>query len=376
MKAIVNGKIYQNEHFTDGKVLLFDEKIRGIIGSEEIPDEAQIIDAKGKYVVPGFIDVHIHGYAGVDTMDGEISALETISENIVKNGVCAYLPTTMTMEMETIRKALKSIRHFMEIQKKGAVALGAHLEGPFINVKYKGAQKGECIIAPNAKLVEEFQDVIKVITIAPEVEGALDMIEKYSDKICFSIGHTGATAGQAVKGFKVGAKSVTHLFNAMTGIHHREVGVAVAALSGDNYCELIADNIHVNPMLYPLVKKAKGTQKVLLITDCIRAGGLNEGVYSLGGQRVTVKDGVCRLDSGTIAGSVLKLNQGLKNFVEATDTTLEEAVKIVSTNQAKYLSVLDNYGTLDKGKEANIVLLDENIKISKTIVKGEIEYEI
>lgn len=378
MKAIVNGKVYYESRFQDGLVLVYDERIKEIKRLDEVDLSIcdEVIDAGDNYVVPAFIDVHIHGYNGVDTMDGDSECVKIISKGITANGVGAFLPTTMTMDKPSIEKALDNVIKTKEEQVSGATILGVHLEGPFISAKYKGAQPEEFIVNPDFELMEKYKDIIKVVTIAPEAEGALEMIKKYSDTICFSLGHSAADAYQANDGFDAGAKSVTHLFNAMTGIHHRNVGLAAAALVGDNYVELIADNKHVNPMLFPLIKKAKGIEKVLLITDCMMAGGLKEGVYSLGGQKVTVKEGVCRLDDGTIAGSILKLRDGLKNFIKANDSTLEECITAVTLNQAKYLSVENDYGTLDVGKYSNIVLLNKELDVVKTIVKGVIEYEI
>ncbi len=378
MKAIINGKVYYDGKFNEDVVLVFDEIIKSVKNKAEVDlDEfEEIIDADCNYVVPGFIDVHIHGYDGVDTMDGDSECVKKISEGITSNGVTAFLPTTMTMDYDSIIRALDNVIKTKEEQTKGATILGVHLEGPFISKKYKGAQPEEFIVAPDFELVEKYKDILKVITIAPEADGALEMIEKYGDKICFSLGHSAATGEQAKAGFEKGAKSVTHLFNAMTGVHHRNVGLAAVALGGENYCELIADNKHVSPMLYPLVKKAKSLDKVLLITDCMMAGGLKEGVYSLGGQKVTVKDGICRLDDGTIAGSILKLKDGLKNFIEGSNSTLEESIKLVTENQAKYLKIDDKYGTLDVGKYSNIVLLNKDLDVIKTIVKGATQYEI
>ncbi len=378
MKVIINGKVYFEEKFHDGLAVIFDEKIKEVrkADSLDLNDFDEVINAEGNYVLPAFIDVHIHGYEGVDTMDADSECVKKISKGITANGVGAYLPTTMTMDKESIVKALDNVIKTKEEQTEGAVILGVHLEGPFISPKYKGAQPEEYIVAPDFDLVEKYQDLIKVMTIAPEAEGAIEMIKKYSDKICFSLGHSSAMAEESILGFEAGAKSVTHLFNAMTGIHHRNVGLAGVALSRDNYCELIADNKHVSPLLFPMIRKAKGDDKLILITDCMRAGGLDEGIYSLGGQRVTVKDGICRLDDGTIAGSILKLKDGLKNFIAGSGASLEDCVKMVSTNQAKYLSVDDEYGTLDAGKWSNITILNKDLDVVKTIVKGVVEYEI
>lgn len=385
MKSIVNGKIYKNQTFIEDDVLIFGESIKQLMTREEyirLKDSGttvfEEIDAQGHYVVPGFIDVHIHGYKGVDVMDGDVDSIEKMAKGITENGVTAFLATTMTMDKSSIMNALNSIRKVMTdntLNQEGAMVLGAHLEGPFINTEYKGAQSERYVIPPAKEWLDEFGDTIKVVTIAPEIEGALEIIESYSDTINFSLGHTGASYEKAMEAYAKGAKSATHLFNAMTGLHHRNPGVVGAAFSCDCYSELIADNIHVHPDLYPLVMRVKGKDRLLLITDCMRAGGLPEGEYDLGGQAVTVKDHKCTLKSGTIAGSVLKLNEGLNHFNEVVEEELAQCIGLVTENQAQYLKVDHIMGTLDVNKLANIVIMDEEINIIKTFVKGSMVYE-
>ncbi len=390
MKLIKNGKIYHENHFLLGKVIIFSDTIQVLLDEKEYPKwqleqmkkneilEIEEIDVHGAYVVPGFIDVHIHGYDGVDTMEGTTEAIETIAKGIAKNGVTAFLPTTMTMEMSQINLALFAVREVMnQPEVLGAMVLGAHMEGPFINKEFKGAQSATHIRLPERSLLDMYSDVIRVITIAPEVEGALDLIKDYHENICFSIGHTGATYEEAMLAYQAGAKSATHLFNAMTGLKHREPGVVGAALTCDCYAEVIADGLHVNPVLFTLLEKAKGLQKLLLITDCMMAGGMDDGKYDLGGQDVYVKDSQCRLENGTLAGSVLKLNRGLENFSRAIQANMEledafaRTIPLATKNQAEYLGVQDKMGTLDAGKLANIVLMNEDFEILSTFVKGK-----
>jgi N-acetylglucosamine-6-phosphate deacetylase len=418
MKAIVNAKVLIGDYFEKDLVVLFDDYIESIItkdeyqqylqekkidvnfyeaGSEQEQKSEQEqgseqeqeshresmteINGAGSYLSPGFIDVHIHGYKNFDVMDANKRALNEIAEGITENGVTAFLATTMTMSMQTIRNALDTIRNHMErselleSESKGAMILGAHLEGPFINAAYKGAQPGEHIVIPDTKILEDYGDIIKVVTLAPEIEGALDMISRYKDNTRFSIGHSGATFEEAMDSFKAGASSTTHLFNAMTGLHHRKPGIVGAAFLSDCYCEIIADNFHVHKGLYPFILKAKTLNKILLITDCMRAGGLAEGEYELGGQKVWMKNKQCTLADGTIAGSVLKLNEGLRNFATELEGELESYIQLVSKNQAEYLGVWDKMGSIEVGKLANLVLIDEAVHIIKTIVKGNIVYE-
>jgi len=374
--------VFYKGKFHEDLVIVYEKFVKEVFSVSDYEDYklSNVIieetDAKGSYVLPGFIDVHIHGYKGIDTMEGDPERLEEMAELIGENGVTAFLPTTMTMSMGAIRHALDSIRVVKKkTDVKGAIILGAHLEGPFINERFKGAQSAAFIHLPDKALIKEYLDIIKIITIAPEVDGAMEMISSYKDQIKFSLGHTDATYEQAKKAYEIGAKGTTHLFNAMTGIHHRAPGVVGAALNGGCYSEIIADNIHLNPMLYKMIARTKGLDKLLLITDCMKAGGLDEGIYTLGGQEVIVKNGHCRLASGTLAGSVLKLNKGLKNFTVAIEEELAETIPMVTINQAKYLGVENRMGTLDQNKEANIVLMNEAFFIETTIVKGKKIYE-
>ena len=381
MKAIKNGLIYQGNEFVEQKVLLFEDKIVAVVDEEEYQASYKNcieIDASKNYVIPGMIDVHIHGSIGADVMDGTQEALKSIKKFLVENGVTTFLATTMTMPLNQIHKALNAVKECMENQEQetlGADIIGVHLEGPFIRKEFKGAQNEKDIIEPNRKLIMEYLDLLKVITIAPESPGALALIEEFQDHISFSLGHSGADFEQAMKAFETGARGVTHLFNAMTGLHHRNPGIVGAALESECYCELIADNHHVHPGIFSMLTKAKGLEKLLLITDCMRAGGLPEGLYDLGGQEVTVSSGQCRLASGTIAGSVLKLNEGLINFQKATRETLERLLPLVTRNQAKYLQMEDELGSLEPGKRADIVFMNQEYEIEKTIVKGNLQYE-
>lgn len=378
MQGIMNGKIYRNQEFVDNKVLLFDERIIDVIDLTDVHlyQLDQMIDAKGCYVLPGFIDLHIHGYASHDTMDDSDVALRLISERILENGVTSFLPTTMTMDQQDILRTLKKIKMLKENNPKGATILGVHLEGPFINAAYKGAQKADNIIDPTLALVDEFIDLIKIITIAPEINGALDFInEMVARGVGISLGHTGADYETAVKAYELGAKGITHIFNAMTGLHHRKPGVVGAALNKDFYCEIIADNFHLHRALYDIMLKIKKPENILLITDCTRATGMVDGEYELGGQKVSLCEGKCTLEDGTIAGSALKLNVALKNFVTSTHIALEKAVPFVTENPARYIGEHFERGSLCNGKFADVVIMDEHFEIYQTIKSGQVLYE-
>jgi N-acetylglucosamine-6-phosphate deacetylase len=379
MKCIYNGKLLIDGKFINNKVIVFDETICKIIDVSELDNEIFEckIDAKGKFVVPGFIDVHIHGYKGHDTMDGDIDGLRTISKLLPENGVTSFLPTTMTMDVPTIRKALGTIKTIIEDESYGAEVLGTHLEGPFINKDYKGAQSEEYVIEPSGSVIEGYEDIVKIITIAPEVNGALDFIEKYTKEngIKFSMGHSGADYNEAISGVEKGICSCTHFFNAMTGLHHRNPGVVGAGMNSDVRCELIADTIHVNPALFSLIARIKGMDKILLITDAIMGAGLCDGEYYLGGQKVYLKDGKCVLSDGTIAGSSLKLNKAIYNFTKHTEYNFEKVIELATINPAKYIGVDNKKGTLDIGKDADITIIDDKLEIYYTLGKGKTLYE-
>lgn len=379
MVIIKGADIITETQVLKGYVLGVEDKFT-VLEPEELfnanVNDAHVIDARGLFVAPGLIDVHIHGCGGRDTMEGTIDALNTISSTIVKNGVTSFLATTMTMDFEKVTAALTRIRDGIRFGMPGAQLLGAHMEGPFISPKFKGAQAADNIKLPDWEWIEPFRDVIKLVTLAPEQPGANELTEKLAEHgIIASMGHTAATYEEAMEGIKSGISHATHLFNAMSGVHHRNPGAVVAALSSDINCELIADTIHIHPGLFELIKKAKGVDRVILITDCMEAGGMPEGNYMLGGQPVTVNGNEARLADGTLAGSVLRLNKGLYNFYKNTSTELHEVFRMASANPAKELKIYDRKGSVALGKDADFILIDGNFDVKATFVKGVCVYK-
>lgn len=367
MKSIKNGIIYYNSKFVENKVIIFDEKIIDIIDIEDYEklDKKNFdeYDAQENYVLPGFIDIHIHGYKGYDVMN--MDGISKISKELLQNGVTSFLPTTMTSKKHHLQEVCDNIRKAkLSENKTGAKILGVHLEGPYINKEKKGSQNEKYIVLPDDNFIKKNIDVLKIVTIAPEIENALCTINKYKDKINFQIGHTNATFLEANNGIKSGAKGFTHTFNAMTGIHHRDLGAVGACLSDENvYLEIICDNVHVDKSLYKFILKNKDINKILLVTDCISAGGCEDGLYDLSGLDVILNDNVCTLKDGTLAGSTLSLNIALKNFVENTNESLENCVKLVSENQAKYLGLENQLGKIEKGFYSDIVIMNEKYEI-------------
>ena len=370
---IKNCKIIYKDEIELGSVLIENNKISKINPSK-VNDDV-VIDGGGLYLSPGFIDIHIHGAGGFDTMDGTYEAINNISKTIMNHGTTSFLPTTMTCSDSDIRKAVEAITEAINRGTDGAEVLGAHLEGPFISSEMIGAQNPKYIQAPSIdsfkKLVGENKNTIISITLAPEVPGALELIE-YLDKegIIASIGHSKATYENAIKGIACGITHSTHLFNAMTGFHHREAGVVGAVFNSDITTEVICDGIHIS---YPSLKIAfnqKTTDKVILITDAMMACGMAEGTYSLGGQEVFVKDNAARLENGALAGSILTLDKAVKNLHQNTSYELHEIIKMATYNPAKFCNVHHKKGLIKEGYAADLILFDENINVKKVMVGG------
>ncbi len=379
MKCIINGRLVLEDKVLDSYAIIFDEKIEKIISEDELNiSDYEIIDAKGNLVLPGLIDMHIHGYLGADVSDGDADGIRKMAMGIIQNGVTSWCPTTMTVSKEEIEKAFDSVREVKNSgEYYGARILGVNSEGPFINAAKKGAQAEEHILRPDADFIKEHSDIIKLFTVAPEVQGALECIEMAAKEtdILISMGHTDASYEEAKCGIEKGVRHTTHLFNAMTALSHRSPGVTGAALSDSRVStELIADTFHVNKGLFALVSKLKG-DKLCLITDCMRAGGMPDGEYTLGGQSV-YKEGIkCLMPDGTIAGSVLRLNEAVRNLYENTELEIYEAVNCASLNIAKALGEDNEIGSLREGKRADIIITDGKFNVNTTILGGEIRYK-
>ena len=374
-KCIINGKVILHDEIVEKNVFIGDDKIIEI--SERQPDNEEIIDAKGLYVSPGFIDVHTHGRGGSDTMYATFEDLNTISKATLKTGVTTFLPTTMTMPVADITKAIDNIATYKD-KVEGAQVLGTHLEGPFFNKKYKGAQPEECMILPTVEnylsFVKDHQDIIRKISIAPELEHSLELIAYLKDKnTVVSLGHTNATYEQAQAAIDAGATSGTHTYNAMTPLTHRAPGVVGAIMINDTvYAELILDGIHVNYAAAKALLRTKGKDKVILITDSLEAAGMENGKYLLGNQDVYVKDGEARLIDGTLAGSIVSMNVAVRNAHEHLGLKLNEAVNLASYNPAQSLNE-PLLGEIKVGNYADIIFFDEKINIQQTMMKGQLK---
>lgn len=350
------------------------------------PTDTAHFDANGCVVLPGFIDLHIHGSAGHDTMDATPESLPAISRFLARHGVTGFTPTTMTAPHPPTLAAVQNVAAALAAAlaarpaapMPGASILGVHLEGPYISPHFPGAQAKENIRPAN---LAEFGELlaagpIKLITLAPEEPGADGLIEAaLAAGIRVIIGHSAASYAQAIASFDRGVSQATHTFNAMTGLHHRQPGVVGAVLTDDRiFAQLIADTVHVHPAAMAVLAQCKGPDRLLLITDAIRATGLPDGESELGGQPVFVRDGQCRLADGTLAGSILTMDAALRHFLAATGWPLEKAWPVTSRTPAAALGIDDEYGIIAPGYRANLVILDDNLEVVATIVGGQIVY--
>ncbi len=387
MILLRNIKIYsENTTYDSGYIKIKNGKIIEIGENNKLIDVENYVEVPlpANYsVIPGMIDIHIHGADGADTMDGTSMALDTISCALIKEGTTSFLATTMTQELPLIEGAIENVADYITLgPKEGhAEVLGIHLEGPFINKDMAGAQPIHHIIDPDVSLFKYWQErcrgAIKLVTVAPEAEGGLELI-RYLDGngVVVSIGHSNATYEEIDKAINAGAKQVTHLFNQMSGLHHRKPGIVGAAFLRDELrAEMIVDGVHVRPEIVKIAFQQITDQRLILITDAMRAKCMKNGVYDLGGQEVSVADGKATLKDGTLAGSVLKMGNAFKNILGFTGCTIESAIKMASENPAKQLGLFDRLGSISNGKDADIVILDENLDVFMTICKGKIAFK-
>ena len=342
--------------------------------------EGRRLDFQNLILAPGFIDIHIHGGAGGDAMEASESALEQIERQLVKHGVTAYLPTTVTAPQEKILKALdglgKSIAGANRNQGRAA-PLGIHLEGPFISHEKRGVHPPQDLLPPSPQAVERFWQAsagnIRMMTIAPELPGALETI-RYARSLGIhsSLGHSNATYKEAQSGISAGADHATHTFNAMRALDHRDPGILGAVLENDELtADIIADGIHVHPSVLKLFLRAKGADRAILITDAISATDMPDGVYSLGGLEVQVSNGRCEFQ-GKLAGSVLTLDRAIRNVMSFAGWQLQQAIKLATLNPAQRLGVSDQRGLLAAGRRADLVVLTPEGEVAHTIIGGEI----
>lgn len=368
----------------DSSLAIEDGKIANIF-HEKVVDEKgfdEVIDAEGKYLSPGFIDIHNHGNFGHDAMEGTYEALDSMANYHIQNGVTSYLATTMTSDVQNIKEALKVAGEYItngsNYSKVKSQVLGIYLEGPYFSMEKKGAQPPEYIKNPDLDEIKEFikvsNNTIKVVSLAPELEGAEEFTRYLKNEgIMIAAGHSDATFDEAKIGIDAGITIATHLYNGMKAFSHREPGIIGAVLTDERVtCEMICDGIHLHVGAMDLAVKMKGKDGIILISDAMMATGLEDGKYELGGQAVYVKDGAARLKEGNLAGSTLTLNRAVYNIVNMVNVNLEDAVRMATLNPAKAIGVDDVKGSIEIGKDADLIIFDENINVSNAIIKGKI----
>ena len=380
--------IYTEEGvISQGYLRIADGVIESYGSLEELPADRKQTDEMIEFpesyqLIPGLIDIHIHGANNADVMDGTFKALEIMAQTLPKEGTTSFLATTMTQGEQEIEAALKNAADYIKNQTDSSAAevLGIHLEGPFIAAARAGAQPLQAIKKPNAALFKKWQSIagnqIKLVTLAPEEEGGLELAAYLKETgVIASMGHTDALYEEVLKGIEAGVSHVTHLYNGMRGLHHRDPGVAGASLlHKELFVEMIVDGIHIHPKIVQLTFQQKGKEGIILITDSMRAKWMADGISSLGGQKVIVQDGKALLENGALAGSTLKMEEGIRNMMQFTGCSLEDAIYMGSYNPAKQLGILDKKGSIKKGKDADLVVLNKENEVVMTICNGEIVY--
>ncbi|MEK3708547.1 N-acetylglucosamine-6-phosphate deacetylase [Bacillus sp. FSL K6-1005] len=376
--------VTENEVIKNGYVGVKDGKISAVSAERPIEQYAKEIQGpRDAVLLPGMIDIHIHGGYGADTMDASFSALDTMSSRLPEEGTTSFLATTITQEHGQISQALVNARDWKSAEDSsslGAELIGIHLEGPFVSPKRAGAQPKEWIRPSDLTLFKKWQQeargLIKIVTLAPEEDQHFELIRYLKDEsIIASMGHTDADSALLLEAFEAGASHMTHLYNAMSPFHHREPGVIGTALAHEGYVtELIADGIHSHPLAAKLAFLAKGSSKLILITDSMRAKGLKDGVYEFGGQSVTVKEKTALLPDGTLAGSILKMNEGAQHMRAFTNCSWTDIANITSANAAKQLGIFDRKGSITEGKDADLVIVSSECEVLLTICRGNIAF--
>ena len=380
---IHNAKIFTEKGIIQhGSILLEEGRIAEVFSQTpgHLLENVDVIDGTNLNVIPGFIDGHIHGANGADVMDATESALDMIASFLPNEGTTSFLATTITQSPENIEKALVNIANY---QKKlgHAEMVGIHLEGPFVEKKRAGAQPHQFIIEPDIELFKKWQclsgHAIKTITMAPEHDHDGFFIHYlYESGVNVSAGHTDTDFAGMKKAVCQGVRQVTHLCNAMSGIHHRDIGVVGAAFQlKELRGELIADGIHVSKEMMQLIVDTMGCERLIIITDAMRAKGLEPGDYELGGQPVKVTEDRAVLQDGTLAGSILKMDEGAQQMLQLDGVSIENITEMASMNPAKQIGIYDRKGSIAVGKDADVLLVDDELNIQYTICRGVISYK-
>lgn len=376
---IKNCMLFDAKDKTTTSILIEDGLISRIGAPALDAGSDNVLDAAGSIVAPGFIDVHIQGAGGADTLDGTREALETIARTCARFGTTGFVATTVFSTAQS-NEHLAVAAKYTGQNLGGANLLGIHLEGPFISPERTGMIQSDCVTEPSTEVLNEILDLtagkLTIMTLAPELGGCLPIIRRLADSgIVASFGHSTATYEQTLTGFDAGISHITHLFNAMPSIHHRAPGPLVAIFRTESVTtQIICDGVHVHPSVLDLVFNALGPARVVPITDGMRPLGLPDGLYSYKGIPFESKKGACRYKDGTLFGSAVPLSEMLSRLIKFTKCPLDVAVRTVTENPAKVLGIDDKKGSIAPGKDADLVLLDPDISVLATIVAGNVVY--
>ena len=369
---IINGSVFDGEGFVERDV----HADGGLFVGEAACAEGDVVDASGCYVIPGLVDLHFHGSAGADISDGDLAGLHKMGAYEASRGITALCPATMTLPEDVLMRAAQAASAYEPAADEAAL-VGINMEGPYISPGNIGAQNPAYLHLPDEAMFRRLQErsgnLIKLVDVAPEVDGALDFIRSVSSDVRVSIAHTQAYYDTACAAIEAGARKMTHMCNAMPPLHHRKPGPIGAAFDHSEVMpELIADGVHIHPSMVRLLFAAFGADRVILISDSMMATGLDDGEYSLGGQDVTVRGNVATLRSGTIAGSATDLMACVRVAVRDMGIPLDAAVRAASANPARALGLEGERGSIEVGKIADAVVLDENLRVRHVILRGEL----
>ncbi|WP_055105912.1 N-acetylglucosamine-6-phosphate deacetylase [Paenibacillus ihumii] len=361
----------------NGAVLIDKGRIIAVDCEPSHAGKLKMIDGQGKLLIPGMIDVHIHGANGYDMMDGTVKSIQEVSKACAATGCTSFLATSVSSSLEDLLAMVRQVKQVAG-HEEGAQIAGIHIEGPYLNIKRKGMQNEAYLRHPDftemEQLIEQAGSLLKMVTIAPELPGGMEMVSYlHRQGIIAAIAHSDATYEEAKQAFRLGASHITHCFNGMRPIHHRDPGLITAALEEEKVSlQAIVDNVHLHPAMVRLMHRIKGPGGMVLITDALQAMGLGDGQYEFGGHRVTVVNGIAQLSDGTLASSTVTMNEALRNTAEL-GIPLHEAIVMASTTPADVLG-LSNKGRIAPGADADLVLLDGQFQVEWTMIGGKEVY--
>lgn len=370
--------IGENENYENYALLVEKGKIKKI--TQEISKDVFCIDCTDATILPGLIDLHIHGRDGCDVMDGCLNSLDKISASLAQHGVTGFLATTVTSTWDKTLQAFKAIGQAAHTKMSGAAVLGGYSEGLFFTKDHKGAHDDQFFLDLTIERVDAMIDAasgaLKVIALAPEIDNAERVTQHITKRnVQVMLGHTNASYQETVDVIDAGASGGVHVFNGMRGIHHREPGCTGAVLTKECSVEVIADGVHLHPAILELIYKLKSVEKINLISDCINAGGMPDGQYKLGELQVNVENGIARTDQGSLAGSTLTLEKAVKNMSNMAGIDFRDAVHMASLSPATFLNLEKIKGSIKEGKDADLCILGANDEVLMTIIEGEIVYK-